>query len=146
MLAVTTLVLWGFNPYAAAVLLPAAHAWLLVPAPGHRLARAAVPATLAVGVAAPLLLILYYAYAWGLGPLDIVWQAFGLVAGGALGWGAALTVSLFTGALCATVVILRARRALADTSSVDDDRLTTRGPRSYAGPGSLGGTESALRR
>jgi hypothetical protein len=147
MLAVTTLAVWAFNPYAAAVLLPAAHAWLLVPAPGRRLSRGlTVPATLAVGVGLPLMLIAYYVYAWGLGPLDVLWQAFGLIAGGALGWGAALTVSLFVGALCATAAILRTRRALADTSPVDEDRLTTRGPRTYAGPGSLGGTESALRR
>jgi len=55
-------------------------------------------------------------------------------------------VSLFAAALCATVSVLRTRRALADTPSVEDDRLVTRGPRTYAGPGSLGGTESALRR
>jgi hypothetical protein len=128
------------------VLLPAAHAWLLAAAPGHRLSRGGAVATLAAGLAAPVVLLLYYAYTWGLGPIDAVWTAFGLVAGGALGWGAALATSLFAAALCATVRVLRVRRALADTPSVDDDSLVTRGPRTYAGPGSLGGTESALRR
>jgi hypothetical protein len=146
MLSTLALVVWAFNPYAAAVLLPAAHAWLLAAAPGFRLTRARVIATLAAGLAAPVVLLVYYVYAWGLGPIDAAWTAFGLVAGGALGWGAAVAVSLFLAALCATVSTLRVRRALADTPTVDDDRLVTRGPRSYAGPGSLGGTESALRR
>jgi hypothetical protein len=147
MLGVLVLVVWIANPYAAAVLLPAAHAWLLVAAPGRRLSRGAVTGTLAVGLAAPVILVLYYAYAWGLGPADALWTAFGLVAGGALGWQAAFTVSVFAAAVCATISILRVRRALADTPSVDDDdRVVTRGPRTYAGPGSLGGTESALRR
>jgi hypothetical protein len=146
MLGALTLAVWAFNPYAAAVLLPAAHAWLLASAPGHRLSRGAAVATLAAGLAAPVVLVLYYAYAWGLGPIDAVWTAFGLVAGGALGWGAAITVSLYVAALSATVSVLRVRRALADTPSVDHDGLVTRGPRTYAGPGSLGGTESALRR
>jgi hypothetical protein len=146
MLCALTHGVWAFNPYAAAVLLGAAHAWLLAAAPGRRLSRGAMAAALVAGLAAPVALVLYYVYTWGLGPIDAVWTAFGLVAGGALGWGAALAVSLFAAALCATVSVLRARRAIADTPTVDDDRLVTRGPRSYAGPGSLGGTESALRR
>jgi hypothetical protein len=146
LLSALTLVVWAFNPYAAAVLLPAAHAWLLAAAPGHRLSRATFAGALAVGLAAPVALILAYVYFWGLGPVQAVWAAFGLVAGGALGWGAAIATSLFAAALWATVSVLRVRRALADTPSVDDDSLVTRGPRTYAGPGSLGGTESALRR
>lgn len=146
MLSALTLLVWLFNPYAAAVLLPAAHAWLLATAPGPRLSRVLVLASVAAGLALPLLVVAYYMDAFGLGPLEVVWMTFGLVAGGVLGLGAMLTVALFCAALAATVSILRVRRALADTSSVEDDRLVTRGPRSYAGPGSLGGTESALRR
>ena len=146
LLSVLALVVWLFNPYAAAVLLPAAHAWLLVTAPGPRLSRGLALTALAVGLAPALLIVLYYMDAFGLGPIEVVWMTFGLVAGGSLGWGAMLCAALFCASLCATVSILRVRRALADTPSVDDDRLVTRGPRSYAGPGSLGGTESALRR
>ncbi len=146
MLSVLTLAVWVFNPYAAAVLLPAAHAWLLVTAPGERLRRAAAAGALAIGLLAPVAIVLYYVNSFGLGPIDAVWVGFGLVAGGALGWGAMVSVSVFIAATCATVSILRVRRALADTPSEDDDRIVTRGPRSYAGPGSLGGTESALRR
>jgi hypothetical protein len=146
MLSVLVGIVWVANPYAAAVLLPAAHAWLLFPARGRRLSRRSAGLAVAAGLAAPLVLIAYYVHAWGLGPADALWSAFGLVAGGTLGVGAALTVSVFVAALCATLAILRARRGLADTTDTDDDRLVTRGPRSYAGPGSLGGTESALRR
>ena len=34
----------------------------------------------------------------------------------------------------------------ADVQALERVEVTIRGPRSYAGPGSLGGTESALRR
>ncbi len=146
MLAVLVLIVWTVNPYAAAVLLPAAHAWLLIASPGERLRRRAATVALLAGLAVPALLVLYYLTAWGVSPLGAVWTAFGLAAGGVLGLGAALTVAGYLAALGATVAILRVRRGLADTSEGDADRLVTRGPRSYAGPGSLGGTESALRR
>jgi hypothetical protein len=54
---------------------------------------------------------------------------------------------LFAGLLAAFAGALRAliaRRRLGPPGSGDEFR--TRGPLSYAGPGSLGGTESALRR
>ena len=146
MLAVVVLAVWLVNPYAAAVLLPAAHAWLLVSAPGHRLRRRTALAALAAGLVGPALLVAYYVIAFGLSPLGAVWTAFGLAAGGVLGIGALVTVAGFGAGLGATVSILRVRRGLADTDEGDPDRLVTRGPRSYAGPGSLGGTESALRR
>ncbi len=146
MLAVLTLVVWAVNPYAAAVLLPAVHAWLLVSAPAHRLRRRVAATALAAGLLVPGLLVVYYATAFGLSPLEAVWTGFGLAAGGVLGIGALVAVAGFGAGLGATVSILRVRRGLADTSEGDPDRLVTRGPRSYAGPGSLGGTESALRR
>jgi hypothetical protein len=42
------------------------------------------------------------------------------------------------------VKVLRVRGVLE--SKAEPDKLRTRGPAGYAGPGSLGGTESALRR
>jgi hypothetical protein len=44
--------------------------------------------------------------------------------------------------MSALLVAARGAAPVAD----DDLPITVRGPRSYAGPGSLGGTESALRR
>jgi hypothetical protein len=141
LLSLLCLVVWLLNPFAAAVLLPAAHAWLLVCAPERRPPRTVALAALAIGLALPLVVGLYYAQAWDAG----TWTAFGLIAGGSLGVGAALSVSAFAALLCATIAVLRARRRLSEPAQ-EDEHLTTRGPRSYAGPGSLGGTESALRR
>jgi hypothetical protein len=39
---------------------------------------------------------------------------------------------------------MRTRRRV--TANAEPEQLRTRGPATYAGPGSLGGTESALRR
>jgi hypothetical protein len=46
--------------------------------------------------------------------------------------------------LSALIVVLRMRRRVH--SNTEPEPLRTRGPVTYAGPGSLGGTESALRR
>ena len=77
--------------------------------------------------------------------MEGLWTAFGLVAGGVLGWQSALALTGFAACLCATIVALHARRGRSEPAK-PTDRLVTRGPRTYAGPGSLGGTESALRR
>ncbi len=144
MLSALVLAVWVVNPYAAAVLLPAAHAWLLVSAPERRLPRAVAIAAVTAGLVLPLGIVAYYAHAWGLGVADGLWSAFGLVSGGTLGIAAALTSSLFAAGLCATIAVLRARRRVQ--ASAPEEHVRTRGPRGYAGPGSLGGTESALRR
>jgi hypothetical protein len=140
LLAALTLVVWAFNPYAAAVMLPAAHAWFLIAAPERRPPRLLSIAAVATGLVLPAVVLAYYARAWDTGP----WTLFNLISGGALGLGAALTFSMFAALGCATVVILRARRRIVE--SAPEEPVSTRGPRNYAGPGSLGGTESALRR
>jgi predicted acyltransferase len=137
---------WVLNPYAAALLLPAAHAWLLVSAPSGPSRRSLALAGVLGGLLLPVLLVVYYVQSWGLGPMEAVWTLFNLVAGGVLGVLDAVALTGFFAALCATVAILRARGRLRRSATVQEDKLVTRGPRSYAGPGSLGGTESALRR
>ena len=57
--------------------------------------------------------------------------------------GAAI-LSLLAGCLVAVVAIVRTRRRVV--RGAEPDPITTRGPIGYAGPGSLGGTESALKR
>jgi hypothetical protein len=49
-------------------------------------------------------------------------------------------------ALAGTIRVLFARRRIARDETPSGAGIKTRGPVSYAGPGSLGGTESALRR
>ena len=70
-----------------------------------------------------------------------------LLAGGHVGVVAAMLWSLALG--CAAVALLLALTpvALPEVPGPDERvEITIRGPLSYAGPGSLGGTESALRR
>jgi hypothetical protein len=65
-------------------------------------------------------------------------------AGGHVTIWAALVLGALGGCVAALVRILLARRSIA--AAAPSERPRTRGPASYAGPGSLGGTESALRR
>jgi hypothetical protein len=137
-------VVWLFNPYAAALLLPAAHLWLLAAAPGSRLRGPWAALPVALGVALPLLAAFYYATALDLGPLSLAWLLALVVADGHVSVGAAVVTALWLGCLAGLLVVLRVRRQV--DAAVEPERPRTRGPAGYAGPGSLGGTESALRR
>jgi hypothetical protein len=145
LLSLLGLGVWLFNPYAASVLLPAAHVWLLAAAPESPV-RGPGPAAAAVaaGLFLPGIVVLYYLLALDLSAAEGARLVFDLVAGGEVGFLDALALSLFAGAACAIVRILLSRRH-ADVEPPPEP-VRTRGPRSYAGPGSLGGTESALRR
>jgi hypothetical protein len=138
------LVLWLTNPYAAALLVPGAHLLLVVVAPELRLRR-----WLAVGLVAlaalPFVIVdLSIAGQLGLSPGHFAWFCLLLAAGGIvgpLGW---VVWSLVLACLLAALLLaLRSRPAAA---SEEPRPVTMRGPLTYAGPGSLGGTESALRR
>ncbi|MGN6188819.1 MAG: M28 family peptidase [Conexibacter sp.] len=143
-LCAAALIVWIANPYTSLLLIPALHLWLLAMAPETHLRRAAALALWALGLVAPLLVAYAIARQLGLGPLQLVWMLQLLVAGGGISFAAVLVWSVVLGcAASALVVVLRA------TGSGHPDvatPITVRGPASYAGPGSLGGTESALRR
>jgi hypothetical protein len=143
-LAALAAVMWVVNPYAAALLVPALHAWLLIVAPGVRLRRGASLGLLVVGLLPFLALVLADARSIGMGPLDTAWMATLMVAGGGFGFGTWFAWSLI-GAVSIGVAALALRPPPAHQRPGDPD-VTVRGPVSYAGPGSLGGTESALRR
>jgi hypothetical protein len=125
--AATTLVIWLVNPYAALMLVPAAHLWLLLtladPAPGGR-ARAVM---FALGLLLPVLVVLYYLVALHMDPLTGVWYLLLLVAGHAVSLLLALLGCVWLGVLCATAVIARARRAPAP-HPVDESRPGSLGP------------------
>jgi hypothetical protein len=146
LLAVTVLV-WMINPYTALLLLPAAHIWLLIVSPELR-PRPPVALVLVAAALVPLVLLFaFYAHQLALGPGRLVSMTLLLFAGGHIGVFAAVLWSLALGCAVATAIL-----ALSPISSIpglgtdDLDEVTIRGPLSYAGPGSLGGTESALRR
>jgi hypothetical protein len=143
-LSLTTLAVWLANPYAAALLLPAAHAWLFLGAPGTRLRGWAAAAALLVGALPAAFVVFYYGRTLGQNPLELAWSGFLAFAGGHFNLGTAIVLSLWAGCTAGLLYILRARRRVATHATPEP--IQTRGPVSYAGPGSLGGTESALRR
>jgi hypothetical protein len=150
LLAVTSLA-WLFNPFACLLLVPASHLWLLAVEVGResRLTRARGAALSAIfaGVLPLVLLLVLYARELGLGPIGLAESAVLVLAGGQVGPFAALAWSVALGCLLA-VLLMAQRRRPADPAGLQEEwlEISTRGPTSYAGPGSLGGTESALRR
>jgi hypothetical protein len=143
-LCAAALVVWVANPYACLLLVPALHLWLLALAPELPLRRGAALLLFALGLLAPLLAGVLVAGQLGLGPLQLAWSLLLLVAGGGVGLGAVLVWCAVLGASAAVLAVLvRDDRARGPEASAP---ISVRGPASYAGPGSLGGTESALRR
>jgi hypothetical protein len=141
-----TVLVWVLDPYAALLLLPALHLWLLLADPDLRPRPVGAFALLAVGLAPLLLLVLFYAHQFGLGPGDVPWMALQLVAGGHVGIMGTVLWSIAFGCAAAAVMLFLTQPEAPHRVSPDDYEITIRGPMSYAGPGSLGGTESALRR
>jgi hypothetical protein len=138
-----TLAIWLTNPFAALLAVPALHLWLAAISPDLHLRRALRIGLLALGLLPVAAVVLYYGSVLGYDPVQVAWSAVLLVVGHVVGLLAVLEWSLFLG--CAVVVggvlALATREPHAEAVPV-----TVRGPVSYAGPGSLGGTESALRR
>lgn len=138
-----TIVVWIANPYTAAVLAPALHVWLFALAPGLRLRGRVRVALVALSIVPVVIVVIAVASSLGLGPTDTAWEALLVVAGGHASALGLLLWSLLAGCAAAAFMI-----AVRGAATVTGDKLaaTVRGPRGYAGPGSLGGTESALRR
>jgi hypothetical protein len=144
-LCAVALAVWVRNPFAAALLVPALHLWMWVLDPDVRIPRPVVALMVLVGLAPPVVVILYYAQSLGLSPVQIVWNGVLLIAGGYIGLLAAVQWSVVLGCLV-SVISIAARRPRLHRSRPEQTPVTVRGPATYAGPGSLGGTESALRR
>jgi hypothetical protein len=138
-----TLAIWVANPFAAALLVPALHLWLWAIDPDLRIVLPVRLVMLVLGLAPIALVVIYYAGTLGFGASELIWSAALLVAGHAVGVLAALEWCIVLGCLvsAATLVLAAARRPKAQPAAI-----TVRGPITYAGPGSLGGTKSALRR
>jgi hypothetical protein len=141
-----TLLVWALDPYTALLLIPALHLWLALAPPELRPRPLGSLALVALGLAPLALLSFYYAHHLGVGPLDAPWMALLLVAGGHVGVLGAVLWSVALGCAAAAVMLSVAGPSAPRRARPDDLEITIRGPMSYAGPGSLGGTESALRR
>lgn len=138
-----TFLVWLGNPYAALLLMPALHLWLVALNPDLRLPPAARAGLVLLGVAPVAIVIFYYANGLGYGPIGVAWQAVLLIAGHGVGLVAALVWSVALGCLLSAAALgLR----LGRRPEPEPAPVTVRGPITYAGPGSLGGTKSALRR
>jgi hypothetical protein len=138
---------WVLNPYATLLLVGALHLWTALADPELRPRRAAALALVALTLVPLGLLIVFYSQELGVGPSGIAWEAVLLLAGGHIGVAAAALWSVACG--CAVAAMLLALAPLVPSASSVNGAgapVTIRGPLSYAGPGSLGGTESALRR
>jgi hypothetical protein len=136
-------VMWLSNPYAAALLIPALHVWLFALAPELRMPRAARQAVVALGAVPVLVVAVALAGSMGLGAVDALWELVLLTAGAHISLASVLLWSVVAG--CGASALLVAAHGRAPAGE-DDIPITVRGPKTYAGPGSLGGTESALRR
>ena len=143
-MAVGVLVLWLVNPFSALVMIPALHLWMLAtlvdPAPGRRTRLALV----AGGLVLPLLLVAYQLLVLGLNPVAGAWYLMLLVTGGHIGLVSSLLGCVFAGVLTGVVAVARSDPPEAARPPREVPKV--RGPATYAGPGSLGGTDSALRR
>lgn len=134
--------LWFLNPYAAGAMVPAAHLWLWATAPDIRAARRVRAGLILAGCAVPLMVVAVLAQILGLGVQQVPWFWTLLIAGGHVPWWSWLAWSVFWGGAVTSLLVVFRRTRVPDTP----EQITIRGPRSYAGPGSIGGTTSALRR
>jgi hypothetical protein len=144
-IAAGSLLLWLVNPYAGLLVVPAAHLWMLTvltrPRPPRRL-RAVL---IGVGVAPAVLVAIYYLFALSVNPLHGAWYLLMMLAGHSVGIVLALIGCLMLAAACGTAEIAW-RSPDEDEGDQGPQGPAVYGPGSYAGPGSLGGTQSALRR
>jgi hypothetical protein len=142
-----SVVVWIASPVAALLLVPALHVWLLIVSPELRPRPFAALALIVAGLLPLALVLAFYAEELGLGPGRLAWAAVLLLAGGHVGAPAVLLWCVALGCAAAAVMLAGTIPAPGAGSEHDDvEEITIRGPLSYAGPGSLGGTESALRR
>ncbi len=142
-LCVVSLVIWLENPFAAALIVVALHAWMWVVAPEERLRWPWAVALLLIGLVPGVLAAVYYATLMGLGPATAAWNAVLMLAGGSVSVMSAIEWSVVLG--CVVSLALMIVRVAREPRPAELP-VTVRGPISYAGPGSLGSTKSAIRR
>lgn len=142
-MCVVALAIWVKNPFAAALIVPALHLWMWIVAPEQRLRTPWVVLLLALGLVPGVLAAYYYAAVLGLGPAPAAWNAVLMLAGGDVSLTVALEWSVVLG--CVVSLVLMIVRIVRQPRPAEAP-VSTRGPITYAGPGSLGATRSALRR
>lgn len=147
-LVLASLVVWLANPFAAALLVLPAHLWLLAVAPEVRVSRVAAGLLGLLALVPVALAGVSLAGQLDYGPGEAAWSLVLMVSGGHVGPLSWLVWSVVSGAAVSVglLVVRRPSGAHDPTRPETSRRVAVRGPRSHAGPGSLGGTDSALRR
>jgi hypothetical protein len=143
-MTVIAVLIWVVNPFASLMVVPALHLWLWLAEPGLRARRALPVLLLVLGLLLPALVLVYYMNSLGLSAAEAAWSVVLLVAGGQIGPLGAVCWSVLLGCVASAAVIVV--RSFGERVHEEEPVITVRGPVTYAGPGSLGGTESALRR
>jgi hypothetical protein len=144
-LTASSLLLWLTNPYAGLMVVPAAHLWLLavlLSGPPPRRLRALL---LVLGALPPALVALYHLFALSIDPLAGAWYLLMLVTGHVAGPVTVFVGCVMLGGLCAAIELVY-RSPAPPAEEQGPEGPSVYGPGAYAGPGSLGGTESAIRR
>ena len=138
--SLASVVIWCFNPYAALLMVLPVNIWLLLGSRERPPKRLWSVFFILLPVLPVLLVGFVYASEFSLSPAGLFSFALLTMAGGTPSLVALIGWSTVAGA--ATAALLRAVRVDPDGGQA----ITVRGPASYAGPGSLGGVESAQRR
>ncbi|MCW3014157.1 MAG: hypothetical protein JWO02_1249 [Solirubrobacterales bacterium] len=139
---------WTVNPFAAVLLAPALHLWLLALTPDWRWPRPVRLMAVLVGLVPFVLVANMDRSSLGYSITEGAWQGVLLVAGGQIGPVTWILWSVVAGcAVCATIVAVHPGQQPIDrTVPPDDATSSVRGPGGYVGPGSLGGVSSGFRR
>jgi hypothetical protein len=140
-LSIEVLLVCVVDPFTALMLVPAAHLCLLAALPSRPRRSFLAGGILAGALLLPVLALGYYGVRLDLGADPIAYALLLVGSATASVWTAVLG-SLLAGTLLSAAIVCLARAPVEEF----DDPVTVRGPVTYAGPGSLGGTESALRR
>jgi hypothetical protein len=135
---------WVANPWAVLVLLPALHVLTLTSAREVPARTGVLLAALGIALVGPIVVWVSLAQQLRLGPLDSLWTGYLVVAGRHVGPAAQLVWCVLIATALVALGAMAARVRARGRATVPE--IQTRGPRSYAGPGSLGGTDSAIRR
>jgi hypothetical protein len=146
---VAALGMWVLNPYMALMAVPALHCWMVATQTELRPRTAVV--LVGAGLLPAVVLGLFYLVRLGLDPLHGVWYLSLLVTGGHVGVPTALLGCAVLGIFASVAAIVRARAKAGigvptPPRSEDEQAPSVFGPGGHAGPGMLGGTESAIRR
>ncbi|MDQ8045358.1 MAG: hypothetical protein AAGC46_11480, partial [Solirubrobacteraceae bacterium] len=146
-LEITALATWAINPAAAAMMVPAVLLWPVVLDAGMRPPKVWAFLGVLVGLAPLGLLLANLLTRYPLGDVSSSASWFvALLSGGDVGLFPQLWFSVLGGCSIAAVLISRHGRFTLPGDVVPDEGPSVRGPAGYAGPGSLGGTSSALDR